>query len=65
MKYLITLGIPPEQVTLAIPMFGRWYNVADENRNAIGSPINGPSMTVPYSAVRVTSTLASTRMSLV
>jgi GH18 family chitinase len=45
------LGVPPEQISLGIPTYGRWFGLADGNQNTIGSPTIGSSMSVAYSDV--------------
>jgi GH18 family chitinase len=45
------LGVPPEQISLGIPTYGRWFGLADGNQNTIGSPTIGSSMPVAYSDV--------------
>jgi GH18 family chitinase len=44
-------GIPPEQISLGIPTYGRWFGLADGNQNTIGSSIIGSSITLAYSDV--------------
>jgi hypothetical protein len=48
---MITFGIPPEQISLGIPTYGRWFGLADGNQNTIGSPIIGSSIRLAYSDV--------------
>ena len=50
-NYVITLGIPPEQISLGVPTYGRWFGLADGNSNAIGSRTTGSSITLAYSDV--------------
>ncbi|CAF1311435.1 unnamed protein product [Adineta steineri] len=48
-SYVIALGMFPEQISLGIPTYGRWYGLANGNQNTIGSPVVGSSMTIAYS----------------
>jgi hypothetical protein len=47
----MTLGMPPEQISLGIPTYGRWFGLADSNQYTIGSPTTGSSITLAYSTV--------------
>ena len=49
--YVLTIGIPPVQLTLGIPTHGRWFALADGNQNDVGSPIVGSSTILPYSTI--------------
>lgn len=48
---MITLGISPEQISLGIPTYGRWYGLVNGSQNTIGSPTSGSSITLAYSDV--------------
>jgi hypothetical protein len=47
----MSLGVTPEQISLGIPTHGRWFGLADGNKNTIGSANIGSAMPVAYSDV--------------